>query len=395
MQERFSSVTAARREHCRGCHQQRNPGLRSERRSHLWRSDQRHRQLSKNGTGTLCSFGTNTYSGGTTINAGTLQLGNGGTTGSIAGDVTNNGILAFDRSNVLTFDGVISGTGSVQQNGTGTTVLVRDNTYSGGTTINAGTLQLGNGGTTGSIAGDVTNNGILAFDRSNVLTFGGVISGTGSVQQNGTGTTVLVRDNTYSGGTTINAGTLQLGNGGTTGSIAGDVTNNGILAFDRSNVLTFDGVISGTGSVQQNGTGTTVLVRDNTYTGATTVNAGSLIVDGSIASAQTVVNAGALLGGHGSIGGGLVNSGIVSPGDSPGTLTVSGNYTQNAAGTLRIEIARSCSEPARPAGREWPCHPRRHAPASRRGWFQAPCRRPDHVSYRERRDKRDFRHGPG
>jgi outer membrane autotransporter protein len=63
-----------------------------------------------------------------------------------------------------------------------------------------------------------------------------------------------------------------------------------------------------------------------------------LIVDGSIASAQTVVNAGGLLGGHGSLGGSLVNSGIVSPGDSPGTLTVNGNYTQNSGGTLRIQI---------------------------------------------------------
>jgi fibronectin-binding autotransporter adhesin len=234
---------------------------------------------------------------------------------------------------------VISGAGSVQQNGTGTTVLVAGSTYTGGTTIKAGTLQLGNAGTTGSITGDVADNGILAFDRSNVLTFGGVISGTGSVQQNGTGITVLVGDNTYTGGTTINAGALQLGNGGTTGSITGNVINNGILAFDRSNDLAFGGVISGTGSVLQNGTGTTVLVRDNTYIGATTVNAGSLIVDGKIASAQTLVNAGGLIGGRGTLGGSLVNSGIVSPGDSPGTLTVNSNYTQNPSGTLRIEVA--------------------------------------------------------
>jgi outer membrane autotransporter protein len=295
--------------------------------------------LTKVGTGTLILTGANTYSGGTTISDGTLQLGNGGTTGSIAGNVTNNGILAFDRSNVLTFGGMISGTGNVQQNGTGTTVLVGDNTYTGGTTISAGTLQLGNGGTAGSIAGNVTDNGILAFDRSDVLAFGGVISGMGSVQQIGIGTTVLTGNNTYTGGTTINTGTLQLGNGGTTGSITGNVLDNGILAFDRSNVLTFGGVISGTGSLQQNGTGTTVLIRDNTYTGATTVNAGNLIVDGSIASAQTLVNAGGLLGGRGSLGGSLVNSGIVGPGDSPGTLTVNRNYTQNASGTLRIEVA--------------------------------------------------------
>jgi fibronectin-binding autotransporter adhesin len=299
----------------------------------------------KTGQGTLILTAANTYAGGTTNSAGTLQLGNGGMTGSIPGDVTNNGILAFDRSNVLTFEGVISGMGAVQQIGTGTTVLLGDNTCAGGTTINAGTLQLGNGGTTGSITGNITDNGNLAFDRNNALTFGGVISGTGAVQQIGTGTTVLLGDNTYAGGTTINAGTLQLGNGGTTGSITGNVTDNGVLAFNRSNVLSFGGVISGTGAVQKNGTGTTVLLRKNTYTGATTVNAGSLIVDGSIASVQTLVNPGELLGGRGFIGspgslnGNLVNSGIVRPGDSPGTLTVNGNYTQTAAGTLRIEVA--------------------------------------------------------
>ncbi len=153
----------------------------------------------------------------------------------------------------------------------------------------------------------------LSTTVSGVIQDGGVAGGTlGSLTKVGTGTLTLTGNNIYMGGTTIRAGTLQLGNGGTTGSIVGDVTDNGNLAFDRSNVLTFGGVISGTGSVQQNGTGTTVLVRDNTYTGTTTVNAGSLIVDGSIASPQTLVNAGAFLGGHGSIGGNFVNSGTVA-----------------------------------------------------------------------------------
>ena len=118
---------------------------------------------------------------------------------------------------------MISGNGAFQQRGTGTTILTGDNTYTGGTTITAGTLQLGNGGTTGSIVGDVPNNGTFAFNRSNTLAFGGVISGTGAFQQNGAGTTILTADNTYTGGTTISAGTLQLGDGGTTGSIVGDV----------------------------------------------------------------------------------------------------------------------------------------------------------------------------
>ena len=293
----------------------------------------------KAGPGTLTLTGANTYGGGTTVSAGTLQLGAGGTTGSITGNVANNGILAFNRSDVFTFGGVISGTGSVQQNGTGTTVLTGNNTYTGGTTINLGTLQLGAGGTTGSITGNVANNGILAFNRSDVFTFGGVISGTGSVQQNGIGTTVLTGNNTYTGGTTINAGTLQLGAGGTTGSIVGNVIDNGELIFNRSDAVTFGGVISGTGTLVKLGAGTLTLPSANTYTGATTVNGGSLIVDGSIASANTLVNPGGLLGGQGIIGGNLVNGGVVSPGSSPGTLTVNGDYTQNPNGTLRIEVA--------------------------------------------------------
>jgi autotransporter-associated beta strand protein len=87
------------------------------------------------------------------------------------------------------------------------------------------------------------------------------------------------------------------------------------------------------------GTGTLALTGDNTYTGTTTVNNGSLIVNGSIASPLTVVNAGGLLGGHGTIGGDLVNSGIVGQGNSTETLTVGGNYTQNPGGTLRIGVA--------------------------------------------------------
>jgi len=291
------------------------------------------------GSGTTILTADNTYTGGTTINSGTLQLGNGGTTGSIVGNVTDNGTLAFDRSDVSTFGGLISGTGSVRQIGTGTTILTANNSFTGGTTINGGTLQLGNGGTTGSIVGNVTDNGTLAFDRSDAFTFSGTISGTGSIRQIGAGTTVLTGNNTYSGGTIISAGTLQLGNGGTTGSIVGNVTDNGTLVFDRSDIVTFSGVISGTGGVEQIGTGTTVLTAANTYTGQTTVDDGSLIVDGSIASTQVLVNSRGLLGGRGLIGANVVNSGIISPGNPTGTLTISGNYTQTSNGTLRIQVA--------------------------------------------------------
>ena len=187
--------------------------------------------LTQVGTGTTTLTGTNTYTGGTTISAGTLQLGNGGTTGSVAGNIVDNSALVFNRSDALTYAGVISGTGSLTQIGTGTTMLTGTNTYTGGTTISAGTLQVGAGGTTGSIAGNVLDNGVLAFNRSDATTFDGVISGTGAVTKSGAGTQTLTGDNTYTGTTTISAGTLQLGNGGTTGSVAGNIVDNAALVI--------------------------------------------------------------------------------------------------------------------------------------------------------------------
>jgi len=253
--------------------------------------------VSQIGAGTTILTADNTYTGGTTISAGTLQLGNGGTSGAILGDVANNGALSFNRSDIQTFPGLISGGGVVNQIGAGTTILTADNTYTGGTAISAGTLQLGNGGTSGAILGDVANNGALSFNRSDIQTFPGLISGSGVVNQIGAGTTILTADNTYTGGTAISAGTLQLGNGGTTGAILGDVANNGALTFNRSDVQTFAGQISGSGVVNQIGAGTTILAADNTYTGATTISAGTLQLGNGGASGGilgNVANNGAL-----------------------------------------------------------------------------------------------------
>jgi len=164
------------------------------------------------------------------------------------------------------------------------------------------------------------NNGILAFDRSDSVTFTEAISGTGALQLLN-GTLVLTGANTYSGGTTISAGTLQIGNGGTTGSIIGNVTDNGSLTFDRSNSLTFNSLISGSSTVAQNGSGTIILGGANTYTGGTVINNGTLLVN----------NAQAL-----GLGNVAVNGGIL--GADPQPINVKGNYTQNTVGTLQLDI---------------------------------------------------------
>lgn len=234
--------------------------------------------VSKAGIGTMVLTGTNSYTGGTTISAGTLQIGDGGNNGSITGDVINRASLVFNRSGTYTFGGAISGTGSVRKTGGGVTILTGANTYTGVTTISSGVLQIGDGGTTGSITNNVTNSASLAFNRSDTYTFGGVISGGGSVKQLGTGTTVLTGNSAYTGGTTISNGTLQIGNGGTTGSIAYNVNNNGTLAFNRSNALTFSGLISGAGSVAQLGSGNLSMSGANTYTGGTTISRGTVTI---------------------------------------------------------------------------------------------------------------------
>ena len=280
--------------------------------------------LTKVGTGTLILSGTNTYTGGTTISQGTLQLGNGGTTGSVKGDVLDNGVLAISRSGVVTQSeviiplstnpatGIITGSGSLEQLGPGTLVLTGNNGYTGTTTVSGGTLGIGMGGSIAASSGvDLTASGTrfdisgaggnqtirdlsgvaasevtlgantLTAGTANSTTFAGVISGTGEFAKQGIGTLTLSGNNIYTGGTTIKAGTLQLGNGGTTGSILGNVTDNGTLVFNRSDTVTFPGVISGTGGVRQIGPGTLTLTGVDTYSGGTNFEGGILAVQGT------------------------------------------------------------------------------------------------------------------
>ncbi|MBW5814647.1 autotransporter-associated beta strand repeat-containing protein, partial [Yersinia kristensenii] len=202
--------------------------------------------LNQAGNDVLTLTGDNTFTGATTISAGTLQIGNGGTTGSVAGDIINNSALSFNRSDALTYGGVISGSGSLVKAGNDVLTLTGNNTFTGDTTISAGTLQIGNGGTTGAIAGNIINNSVLSFNRSGILAYDGVISGSGSLVKTGNSMLILTGDNTFTGDTTISAGTLVVGNN-TTGSVAGNIINNSALMFNRSDALTYGGVISGSG----------------------------------------------------------------------------------------------------------------------------------------------------
>ncbi|WP_342250174.1 autotransporter domain-containing protein [Sphingomonas sp. OTU376] len=279
----------------------------------------------------------NGYTGGTSIATGAiLQIGNGGTTGSIVGTVANDGTLAFARSDAGTLGGRITGSGAVEVL-SGSLTLTAGNSYTGGTSIATGaTLQLGNGGTTGSITGNVANSGTLTFARSSSNNFAGTISGSGAVRIL-SGSVTFTADSGYTGRTSIAAGaTLQLGDGGTTGGITGNVANGGTLAFNRSNNLVFAGVLSGAGSIRQAGSGKTELTGDSSgYTGTTSVANGTLAVNGKLGGTVTVLAAGRLQG-TGTMGNTIV-SGTIAPGNSIGTLNVAGNIVFNTGSTYEVE----------------------------------------------------------
>jgi outer membrane autotransporter protein len=332
-------------------------------------------EIEKFGSGTLTLTGTNSYSGETFIDGGTL--------------------VAAATNALGTGDVSVSGPTSVLRISPGTLEANFFTVSDGATLDNAGTLQLpavtdeptalitvnGDGTITNEVTGSINATGLIAIQGFTAVdpvtvTNAGVISGTIAIlftDVDGTITNASTGTITGTSGTAIEAtgGAVTLSNAGVIhGNVTLDDFPNAVTLFTGSQIvgnlnlgsptaasLILDGsgtqllsqAVTGTvtnfNTLTKQGTGTWTIDEALTYTGATTVNAGSLIVNGSIASAQTLVNAGGLLGGLGSIGGplgsSLVNSGIVSPGsgDTPGTLTVNSNYTQNADGTLRIGIA--------------------------------------------------------
>ena len=346
-----------------------------------------------NGDGFVGTFpgsnGTVSVSGGTWTNTDNLYIGVEGT-GSLTingtGNVSNwegyvgtfpdgNGTVSVSSgtwTNTTDLYIGLQGTGSLTINGTGNVT----NTYgyvgygsgsngtvsvSGGTWTNTGDLIIGNYGT-GSLTingtGNVTSsNGYVGYasgsngtvsvsggtwTNNNNLTIGG--EGTGSLTINGTGTVIVggtLSRGEYGTIALESGGTLQIGNGGDTGTLATELTNNGTLIFDLSGgSSTVNNAISGTGAFIKNGTGTVTLGNTNTYTGPTTINSGYLIVSGtgSLASSATTVNGGAL-GGDGTLGDVTINSGgAIAPGNSPGMITV-GNLTLNGGGTYDWQTA--------------------------------------------------------
>jgi autotransporter-associated beta strand protein/T5SS/PEP-CTERM-associated repeat protein len=337
------------------------------------------------GTVTVADGGAVNVTGPTFIGQGsTLNLGIGGLSGSIAtSDIVNEGQIVANFTDTLTLAANIGGPGSLSKAGIGTLILTGNNSYGGGTTVTGGLINFMAGGLgTGTITVDggglqwATGNmsdvsaqlaaigpGGATFDTNgNNVSFATTVTGAGGLTKAGNGMLTLAGAS-YTGATSVNGGTLQAGaanvfaassavtvaSGATLDfngfdqalaslSGAGAVTMGaGSMTVGGNNAsTTFSGAISGSGSLTKNGTGALTLSGTNTYTGLTTVNAGTLIVNGSIAGAVTV-NSGGVLNGTGRVGALVTNGGIVAPGNSIGTLNVNGNFIQNG-GIYQVEV---------------------------------------------------------
>ncbi|GAU86300.1 extracellular serine protease precursor [Bosea sp. BIWAKO-01] len=375
--------------------------------------------LTKDGTGQLALSGTSTYSGATTVSAGTLHingaramsaasnytiasgalLGVNDNLGTVtAGSIAGAGQIRIESGSTLetgathastSFTGMIYDAGSIRKVGTGTLTLTQENSYAGGTTIAGGAISISRESNLGSTSGALTlNGGVLQVtgttltelnravvfgtagggfdiaDAGNSFTLSQSFSGTGAFSKAGAGTLLLKSTQSYSGATTVSGGTLRAGQVGSfsaasaftvasgarldlagfsqsIGSLAGAgmvTLGAGTLTAGSDNSSTgFAGSITGSGGLTKAGAGTLTLSGASSYAGSTQVQAGKLVVNGSLASAVTL--AGGTLGGSGTVGAISVGGGAtVAPGNSIGTLTVSGNVAFASGSIYQVEV---------------------------------------------------------
>ena len=331
------------------------------------------------GTNTAGGVGSIIMNNNTILTAGVSGLVLANNFGTIGGARIDSG------PGTLTINGDMSGSsGSFSQIGTGNLILNGAGSYDG-LGINQGTVTLGQN-TSGGI-GTITINdqAVLAAGVNNLIlanhlfttnggrvdtkaftmTLNGNIDGPGSISQIGTGNLIINGTNNYGGGLGINQGTVTVGtntaagtgyitinNGatlkaGVTGLVlANNIETTGAGIVDSgAGSFTLGGHIGNVGGLTKVGTGTLLLTNTSNYSGGTTVAAGRLNVTGALTASTVTVASGGTLGGTGTVHGLIVQAGgTLSPGLSPGTLTVAGNATFAAGSTYALEIAGSIAD---------------------------------------------------
>jgi fibronectin-binding autotransporter adhesin len=250
------------------------------------------------------------------------------------------GITTFDSgtsASILVSAAIEGGSGLVKA-GVGDLILAADNTFSGTTAVTAGWLRLGAGGSTGAVAGPLalaTADTAVVIDRADDLAVATVISGSGGLFKEGGNTVTLTGANSYTGGTTLFAGTLVVGDGGTAGSIAPDaaldLAAGTAVIFDRSDDVSFRGAVAGEGTLTQRGAGRLALAQSGSIGPAFTLRSeagiialdrGGSAITGMLGPGNTVELAGGTLELSGSNGAATRLTGAAIVVDGTGTLAI-------------------------------------------------------------------------
>lgn len=323
--------------------------------------------LAKTDAGTLILSGANTYTGGTSIKGGILQVSSDANLGISTGGLTFEGgalrtTSSFDTSRAfsllstalvevadaatLGLSGAVTGPGDLLKDGSGTLILGGQNSY-GNTLIQTGTLI----GNAGSISGDVGNASTLVFDQSANGRFAGNIVGLsdlkGTVVKTGIGSLVLEGTSTLDW--TIDDGKIVSEAERFGGNV--EIASSGTMSFDQTENAVYSGTISGKGTFEKTGAGATVLSGDSSaFGGLTAINAGTLFVDGKLGGTLGVADSGTLAG-NGTVGSTVVEAGgtlspgkalpgLTANGDSAmGILTVQGDLTFKDGSTFAVDMS--------------------------------------------------------
>jgi T5SS/PEP-CTERM-associated repeat protein len=242
-----------------------------------------------------------------------MNVGNGG---------SDNSMVVADGGTVAAYTASIGLANTASNN----SVLV---TGAGSLWTNDDVLTIGNGGSGNSLT--VAAGGTVAASSISI-----------AVSNGSSGTLNIGRFGTNDTAGTITAPTIAFGAG------------TGAINFNQSNSATLSSVVSGNGAVNQRGAGTTILSASNSYSGATTVSGGKLLVSGSIAASTVTVQNGGTLGGSGAVGSTTIQSGgTISPGNSPGNLTVAGNLVWNGGGNYNWQVLGTTNTAGFAAGATW------------------------------------------
>ncbi len=302
---------------------------------------------------------------GNSVNAGSFNAATGSTVA-----LSNNAQLTANSASNSSFDGTLTGTGSLVKDGSGTLVLTANNTYSGGTTIKGGTLEVSASANLGSNSTvTIQNGGVLSLTTGygasghnlNLAGGQGVIkaasgvsasfadlSGTGTLIKDGAGTLNLTGNvGSFTGAITINDGKLSSANSLTVTGLNGSGGKLDLVSdFTVNNNATnnFGGGLEGSGNFVKQGSSSLSIGGDSTgYSGNVSIEKGRLAINGNFGSGSNtiIVKDGAILGGNGIINADIIaeSGGKIAPGNSADTITVNGNVTMNSGSLLSIEIS--------------------------------------------------------